>query len=61
MQASLLASVALTAEVATLKHDLQGSKEELGLMKKHLEDSQGMKWPVRIFRKDECFVLIKVS
>ena len=31
MQASLLASAALTAEVAALKQDLKGSKDELSL------------------------------
>ena len=31
MQASLLASAALTAEVAALKQDLEGSREELVL------------------------------
>ena len=35
MQASLLASAALTAEVAALKQDLEGSKEELGLAKRN--------------------------
>ena len=41
MQASLLASTALTAEVAALKHDLQGSKEELRLAKRQLEENKG--------------------
>ena len=41
MQASLLASAALTAEVAALKQDLKGSKDELGLAKKQLEDKEG--------------------
>ena len=41
MQASLLASTALTVEVAALKQDLQGSKEELGLAKRHLEENKG--------------------
>ena len=41
MQASLLASAALTAEVAALKQDLQGSKEELGLAKRQLEENKG--------------------
>ena len=41
MQASLLASAALTAEVAVLKEDLEGSKKELGLAKKQLEDKEG--------------------
>ena len=41
MQASLLASIALTMEVATLKQDLKGSKEELGLAKRRLEENKG--------------------
>ena len=41
MQASLLASATLTAEVAILKQDLEGSKKELGLAKKRLEDKEG--------------------
>ena len=34
MQASLLASSALTVEVTALKQDLKGSKKELGLSKR---------------------------
>ena len=41
-QASLLAVAAHTAEVSRLKHDLERAEEELGLVKKQLEDSQGM-------------------
>ena len=41
MQASLLASAALTAEVDTLKQNLARSKNELGLAKKRLEDKEG--------------------
>ena len=41
MQASLLASAAQTAEVATLKQDLKGSKKELGLAKRQLEENKG--------------------
>ena len=41
MQASLLASAALTAEVASLKQDLQWSKKELGLAKRQLEENKG--------------------
>ena len=41
MQASQLASAALTAEVAVLKRDLDGSKKELGLAKRQLEDNKG--------------------
>ena len=41
MQASLLASAALTAEVVALKQDLKGSEEELGLAKRQLEEDKG--------------------
>ena len=41
MQASLLATAALTAEVGTLKHGLDWSKQELGLAKKQLENKEG--------------------
>ena len=41
MQASLLASAALTAEVATLKQDLEGSRKELGPAKRQLEENKG--------------------
>ena len=41
MQASLLASAALTAEVAALKPDLEWSRKELGLAKRQLEENKG--------------------
>ena len=41
MQASLLTSVALTAEVAALKKNLERSENELGHAKKQLEDKEG--------------------
>ena len=41
MQASLLDSAALTLEVTALKKDLKGSKEELGLAKRQLEENKG--------------------
>ena len=41
MQASLLASAALTAEVVVPKQDLEGSKKELGLTKRQLEENKG--------------------
>ena len=41
MQASLLTSAALTAEVAVLKQDLKGSQYELGLTKRQLEENKG--------------------
>ena len=44
MQASLLASTALTAEVDTLKQSLEQSEQELGRAKKQLEDNEGKKY-----------------
>ena len=41
-QASLLAVTSHTAEVSGLKQKLERAEEELGLMKKQLEYSQGM-------------------
>ena len=41
MQASLLASAALTVEVAVLKQGLEGSRKELGLAKRQLEENKG--------------------
>ena len=46
MQASLLASAALTAKVDTLKQNLERSKQELVRAKKKLEDNEGKKYPV---------------
>ena len=46
MQASLLASAALTAEVDTLKQNLERSEQELGRAKKQLEDNEGKKYIV---------------
>ena len=42
MQAALLTSAALTAEVDALKRNLQRSENELGRAKKQLEDKEGM-------------------
>ena len=41
MQASMLASAAQTAKVSALKQDLKGSKKELGLAKRQLEENKG--------------------
>ena len=41
MQASLLASATLTKEVAALKQDHEGSKEELGHAKRQLKENKG--------------------
>ena len=46
MQASLLASAALTVEVDTLKQNLEQSEQELGRAKKQLEEKEGKKYPV---------------
>ena len=48
MQASLLASAALTVEVDTLKQNLEQSEQELGRAKKQLEDKEGKKYLVEI-------------
>ena len=41
MQAALLTSAALTAEVNALKQGLERSENELGRAKKQLEDKEG--------------------
>ena len=41
LQAALLTSAALTAEVGALKQDLERFEQELGLAKKQLEDKEG--------------------
>ena len=41
LQAALLTSAALTAEVDALKHSLERSKNKLGRAKKQLEDKEG--------------------
>ena len=46
MQASLLASAALTAKVDTLKQNLERSEQELGRAKKQVEDKEGKKYLV---------------
>ena len=46
VQATLLASAALTAEVDMLKQSLEKSEQELGRAKKQLEEKEGKKYPV---------------
>ena len=46
MQASLPVSAVLTAEVDTLKQNLEQSEQELGRAKKQLEDKEGKKYLV---------------
>ena len=41
LQAALLTSAALTAEVNTLKKNLERSENELGRAKKQLEEKEG--------------------
>ena len=41
LQAALLTSAALTAEVDALKQNLEQSENELGRAKKQLEDKEG--------------------
>ena len=41
LQAALLTSAALTAEVSGLKQELERSQQELGRAKKQLQDKEG--------------------
>ena len=54
MQASLLTSTALTTEVDTLKHDLEQSEQELGLAKRQLEEKEGKKYLIEIYKRCNC-------
>ena len=48
-QVSLQAATAHAAEVSGLKRKLERDEEELGLVKKQLEDSQGVQYPMGTF------------
>ena len=55
MQASLLATAALTVEVGILKQGLERTEQELGLAKRQLEEKEGRKYlteKVPIERRD---------
>ena len=55
VQASLLSTAALTAEVGVLKQDLKRTEQELGLAKRWLEEREGKKYlteKVPIKRRD---------
>ena len=55
MQASLLSTATLTAEVGVLKQDLKQTEQELGLAKRQLEEKEGRKYlieKVPIERRD---------
>ena len=54
VQATLLASAALTAEVDTLKQDLKRSEQELESAKKQLEDNEGKKYLVKNIYIKRC-------
>ena len=54
MQASLLASAALTAEVDTLKQNLEQSEQELGLAKQQLEEKEGKKYLIKMYKRCNC-------
>ena len=47
MQASLLSTAALTAQVDVLKKDLRRTEQELGLAKRQLEDKEGKEYPTK--------------
>ena len=47
MQASLLATAVLTAEVGTLKQGLERSEQELGLAKRQLKEKEGKKYLIK--------------
>ena len=44
----MLAATSHYAEVSKLKQSLERAEEELGRVKKQLEDRQGMQWPIQI-------------
>ena len=55
VQASLLSTATLTAEVGVLKQDLKRTEQELGLAKRQLEEKEGRKYlteKVPIERRD---------
>ena len=57
----MLAAAAHTAEVSGLKQDLERTEGELNLVKRQLEESQGMQYPICILIKDKWFLLIEAS
>ena len=54
MQASLLTSAALTAEVAALRQNHERSEKELGLAKRQLEEKEGKKYLIEICERCNC-------
>ena len=51
VKASLLAAAARTAEVSALKQDLERPENELGLIKRQLEESKGKQYLVYALEK----------
>ena len=51
MQASLLATAALTAEVGALKQGLEWTEQELGLAKRQLEEKEGKRYLIEKYIK----------
>ena len=51
MQASLLATAALTAEVGALKQGLERTEQELGLAKRQLEEKEGKRYLIEKYIK----------
>ena len=56
----MLAATSHSAEVSKPKQSLERAEEELGRMKKHLEDSEGMQFCACLL-KSKLFKLTKVS
>ena len=54
MQASLLASATLTAELDMLKKNLTRSENELGHAKRQLEETEGKKYLIEICERCNC-------
>ena len=44
----MLAPTSHSAEVSKLKQSLEQAEEDLGHVKKQLEDKKGMQWPIQI-------------
>ena len=60
-QAYLVTATSHTAEFSGLKQNLERAEEELGHMRKQLEESKGMYLTLSKFRCSEQFVLTEVS
>ena len=54
MQASLLSTAALTPEVGVLKQDLERTEQELGLAKRQLEEKEGKRYLIEIYKRCNC-------